>query len=488
MAEAREVDRGNEGVRRLMRPPGLVVPLLGAGVSESAGLSGGRGLASALLVAFNQASAFSDPEPPLVTVVDHLLQAGTSEPDLLGFVAERLSGEEPTESPLVEALIRVPSRLIVTLNFDLSIEAAERGTGGTPVTLGNGQADLGKALKILAAGSPPTDLTVLHLHGNVESPEEMVLGAEGYARVYSDLFGQVLYELAVHRVLAFYGTTLDEPYFLARFQAIPNRGSHVLWCREDDREEMTGGRNPILVSRSNIYIGTVEHYENLPATLAAVLGEDAPTAPRVAPSRVLKPDPDYVTNSLRDRRNPNDPEDLAFVSFGLEPRGDVNADPTETDVLDGLRTIIVGDPGSGKSELLRSLAARSKRLRTGLFIRLADVDVDERRGPLETLSAWAKTAHAAARGVDVSPAALESGRFHFFLDGLDEVDSSRHVALARLIIASPPICPNTPSPFPLVPSRVSSCCESTRPRPATGLSTPSCPTRIGVIDISPVAE
>jgi hypothetical protein len=416
-----------------MAPPGLVVPVLGAGVSEGAGLLGSRGLASALLSAFEEASAFPDREPLLATVVDHLLQAGTVEADLLESVAGRLSSEEPARSPLVEALIRVPSRFIVTLNFDLSIEAADRRAGGTPVTLGNGRPDLGKALKILTAGSPPPGLTVLHLHGSVERPQEMVLGAEGYARVYSDIFGQVLNELAVHRVLAFYGTTLDEPYFLARFQAIPNRGSHVLWCREDRRGELTGGRNPILVSRSNIYIGTVEHYENLPATLASVVGKDVPAAPRVAPARVLRPDPGYVTNSLRDRRDPNDPEDLAFVSFGLEPRGEVNADPTEDDVLVGLRTIIVGDPGTGKSELLRALAARSKGRRTGLFIRLADVGVDETLGPPGTLSAWARTSHAASRGVDIGPAALESGRFHFFLDGLDEVDSSRHDELAEEI-------------------------------------------------------
>lgn len=416
-----------------MAPPGLVVPVLGAGVSEGAGLPGGRVLAAALLSAFQGAPAFPDSEPMLATVVDHLLQADVAEADLLESVAGRLSGEEPARSPLVEALIRVPSRFIVTLNFDLSIEAADRRAGGTPRTLGNGRADLGKALKILTAGPPPPDLTVLHLHGSVERPEEMVLGADGYERVYSDIFGQVLNELAVHRVLAFYGTTLDEPYFLARFQAIPNRGSHVLWCREDHRGELTSGRNPILVSRSNIYIGTVEHYENLPATLVPVLGEDVPAAPRVAPARVLRPDPGYVTNSLHDRRNPNDPEDLAFVSFGLEPRGEVNADPVEDDILDGLRTIVVGDPGTGKSELLRALAARSKGRRKGLFIRLADVGVDRNLGPLDTLSAWAGTAHAAGRGFDVGPVALESGRFHFFLDGLDEVDSSGHDKFAETI-------------------------------------------------------
>jgi hypothetical protein len=428
-----EVDQGNERVLQLMQAAGLVVPMLGAGVSESAKLSGSRALAEALLQGFESTSRFPDPETHLAAVVDFLSQEGVGERAILDFVAARIAAEEPAESPLVEALIRVPSRLIVTLNFDLAIESAERANGGEPVILGNGRADLKRALKVIAAGSPPDELTVLHLHGSVERPEEMVLGADGYARVDSDLQAMVFQELAVHRVLAFYGTTLDEPYLLAQLQRIPHRGSHVLWCREADRRELTRGRNAILPSRSNIYIGAVRYFEDLPATLAPLLGGALPQAARVRPTGVLKPDVDYVTNSLRDRRNPNDPEDVAFVSFGLEPRGEVKPEPTEDDVLDGLRTIVVGDPGSGKSELLRSLASRSKGSRIGLFIRLADVAPDRGLGPVDALAAWAKTSRASRRGVDVAAAAIEAGRFHFFLDGLDEVDSALHDDFARLI-------------------------------------------------------
>jgi hypothetical protein len=278
--------------------------------------------------------------------------------------------------------------------------------------------------------------------------------------------------LAVHRVLAFYGTTLDEPYLLARLQAIPNRGSHVLWCRESDRSAITGARSPILVSRSNIYIGTVKHYENLPATLTAVLGEDAPPTTRIKPAGLLKPDPTYVTNSLRDRRDPNDPEDLAFVAFGLEPRGEVNADPTETDVLDGLRTIIVGEPGTGKSELLRSLASRSKRARTGLFIRLADVGVDERLGSLGTLVAWAETAQV-SRAVST----LVPPRSKRVASTSSSTDSMKSIPLGMTKLPGSSItslasCPNMPSPSPLGRSQVWSCCGSTRHRPANGTSTP----------------
>jgi len=369
----------------------------------------------------------------LVVAVDRLLRQGVEEERMLLALAENLAAHHPRPSPLIEALIRIPSRFIVTLSFDFSIEAAASAQGRTPVTLGNGRRDLQRALSILSAASPPDELTVLHLHGHIEEPEGMVLGGEGYARIGSGLSEEILYELAVRKVLAFYGTTLDEPYFLARLQEISNRGSHVLWCRESDRVRLTGGRSPILASRSDIYIGTVKHFEDLPATLGPVLGGELPPGSRVRPAGLVRPDPLYVHNDLSDRRRPNDPQDLALVSFGLEPKGEVAPDPTEADVLDGLRTIIVGEPGSGKSELLRSLASRTKAPRTGLFIRLADLDLDHSLGPRETLAAWARTGLASRRGSDVGAEALERGRYHFFLDGLDEVDSALHEHFARLI-------------------------------------------------------
>ncbi|MGN6664027.1 MAG: SIR2 family protein [Solirubrobacterales bacterium] len=377
-----------------------------------------------------------DPEDAalsLAAAVDRLVRQGVEEERMLLALAASLAARAPHSSPLIEALIRVPSRFIVTLNFDLSIEAAASAQGSMPVTLGNGRRDLQRALGLLSSNSPPNELTVLHLHGHVEEPEQIVLGGEGYARISSGLSEKILYELAVRRVLAFYGTTLDEPYFLTRLQEITNRGSHVLWCRESDRLELTGGRNPILPSRSDIYIGTVRHFEDLPATLGPVLGGELPPASRVRPAGLAHPDPLYVQNDLSDRRRPNDPQDLALVSFGLEPKREVMPDPGEEDVLDGLRTIILGEPGSGKSELLRALASRTKAPRVGLFIRLAELDLDSGLGPRETLAAWAKKGLASRRGVDVSPSAIESGRYHFFLDGLDEVDSALHEDFARVI-------------------------------------------------------
>jgi hypothetical protein len=430
MAELKASEQENARVVELMRPTEDVVPVLGAGVSVSAGMPTATALGLELLKAFEVDPG--DSEPRLAQAVDALLQRGVEEERMLVVLAENLSARPLHSSPLIEALIRVPSRFIVTLNFDLSIEAAASAQGGVPVTLGNGRRDLQRALRILGGASPPVELTVMHLHGHIREPEQMVLGGEGYARIGSGLSEKVLYELAVRKVLAFYGTTLDEPYLLAQLQAIPNRSSHVLWCREGDRATLRSGRTPILPSRSDIYIGTVKNFEDLPTTLGPVLGGALPLVSRVRPAGLVRPDPLYVENDLRDRRRPNDPEDLTLVSVGLPPQGEMNRDPTETDVLDGLRTIIIGEPGSGKSELLRSLASRTRAPRTGVFIRLADLELKRGLGPRETLATWAKMG-LSRRGADVSSAAIGSGRYHFFLDGLDEVDSGLHEAFARLV-------------------------------------------------------
>jgi hypothetical protein len=193
------------------------------------------------------------------------------------------------------------------------------------------------------------------------------------------------------------------------------------------------GRNPVLPTRSDIYTGTVKYHEDLPATLAPVLGGETPTSARVPPAGLVKEDAHYVTNTLRNRRYPNDPNDHALVSFGLEPEGEVRPDPTEDDVLNGQRVVILGEPGSGKSALLRSLAKRTKAPKTGLYIRLAEVELDETLGPRETLARWSRAGLASIRGSDVSPEALERGRYHFFLDGLDEVRSGGQRALSERI-------------------------------------------------------
>ena len=301
------------------------------------------------------------------------------------------------------------------------------------MTLGNSSDDLAEAIRILSTRRPPSNLTVLHLHGSVERPGEIVLAANGYKRLSSEPFGQLLYELAVHRTMVFYGTTLDEPHLLAELQKIEARGQHVLWCLSSEAVELKGGRGPILPSRSGIYVRTVREPADLPSTVKKLLHSDLPPAPAVWVPKAADDGGLYVENRLLDRRDPNDPQDLALASLGLEPKKGLRRDPTEADVLDAQRTIVLGEPGTGKSELLKQLMRKTTAPRHGVFIRLADVEFDSQLGPRQTLAAFARQGVSAEEGLDVSADALAQSRYHFFLDGLDEVRSDRQAEVAEKV-------------------------------------------------------
>jgi hypothetical protein len=410
-------------------PPQNVIPVLGAGVTQSARLPGASGLAEYLLDAHGHRNDYTDDPRSLTQVVDSLMNAGHAELELAAAVASHIASWEPASSPLIEAMIRVPSRFIVTFNYDLTLEQAAEVQGQAVLTLGNSHRDLAEAQRLLTGTWPPSTLTVLHFHGSVIAPEEMVLGPEAYARMV-DPARKLLYELAVHKRLVFYGTVLDEGYIVTELGTVTNRAEHVLWCREDEEPELTSGRLPLLRSRTGIVIRTVTHYDELAATVPVAPGHAVTHAPVLVPPIELEAVA-YVPNRLVDSRVGDDREDAVRRSVGLPTEHRPPLPPTETDVLDAPRTIVIGDPGTGKSELLRRLAADSSSSRPGVLIRLADIDFEE-ASPRATLASWAARG-TAAPGLDVSQGALDEGSYHFFLDGLDEVSNTLQDQIATVI-------------------------------------------------------
>ena len=369
----------------------------------------------------------------LRSVVDFLTPHHCAEAELVEIVAATITDTDSRPSALIEALIRVPSRIILTLNFDLCLERAARAAGIEARTLGNSAADLGRAIAILVAEEPPTELTVIHLHGSIAEPDTIVLAPEGYRHIPANPLGQLLHELAARRTMVFFGTTLDEPYLLGALSQIEARDYHVLWCMQEEYDALTAQRAAILPNNSGIYVAPVNYREDLAAKARLLLDVDLPVGEPVYATELEDDGGLYVENRLIDRRDPTDPEDRMRLSFGLKPEGAVRPEPSEADLLDSPRNIILGDPGTGKTELLRRLARRCRPPRQGIFVRLAQVDLDPDRGPLETLAAWAAQGATAVEGLDVGVGALSQERFHFFLDGLDEVASEHQAALAEQI-------------------------------------------------------
>jgi hypothetical protein len=415
----------------LLRPSRRVVPVAGAGVAQSAGLPGSADLARRLLKSTGTDADYGGDPANLRSVVDFLTPRHYSETEFVALAAAQIADVEPHSSPLIEALIRVPSRFLLTLNFDLALERMAEAAGMAVLTLGNSAVDLGRAVSILAEKEKSAQLTVLHLHGSIAEPASMVLAPASYRHIPADPLGQVFYELAVHRTMVFFGTTLDEPYLLSALAQIEARDSHVLWCLRSEEAELTTKRAAILPGNSGIHVVAVDHPEEFAAKAQLLLDVDLPASEPAYARHLDEEISLYVENRLIDRRDPTDPVDRARLSLGLDPEREVRAEPTEADLLDLPRAIILGDPGSGKTELLRRLAWRSPR--NGVFIRLAHLEFGLSSGPLETLAAWAQQGATAVGGLDVGVGALAQERFHFFLDGLDEVASEQQGALAEQI-------------------------------------------------------
>jgi hypothetical protein len=413
-----------------LRPAHNVIPVIGAGVTQSAGLPGTGALAEHLLDTQDNRSDYTDDPRILTQVVDSLMNSGQAELELATSVASYIASWEFCSSPLIEALIRVPSRFIVTLNYDLIIEQAADAQGQAVLTLGNSHKDLEEAKRLLTRAWPPSTLTILHLHGNVNAPHEMVLGREAYSRMV-DPVRRLLAQLATYNVLAFYGTALDESHIVTELGTLPNRREHVLWCLEREKPELIEGRLPILASRTGIVIRTVTHHDELAATVPVDSEHVAVREPKSVPVIDLEPVP-YVPNRLVDSRARDDRQDTVRRLVGLPTEHAPPVPPSETDVLDAPRTIVIGTPGTGKSELLRRLAADTSSTRPGILIRLADISLGEDASPGAMLAMWAACG-TAATGVDVSRGALDNGSYHFFLDGLDEVSNVLQDQAAKLI-------------------------------------------------------
>jgi hypothetical protein len=144
---------------------------------------------------------------------------------------------------------------------------------------------------------------------------------------------------------------------------------------------------------------------------------------------VPAPDPLYVPPTLV-RRLPDAQrsaqELAASLELGLERPVDAEALAVKS------RTLIIGRPGSGKTELLRKAAAEVPADERPVYIRLSSVR-EPIGDPVSVVVGWARSAQPAKAQRELSADDLDAQRFHFLLDGLDEVNGTRQAQLATRI-------------------------------------------------------
>ena len=253
-------------VEGLLRPSAYAIPVVGAGVPVSAELPGSPEIARHLIDRYDLGAEYPDDPASLLKVVNDTLFHRGVDLELSDVLRDYVRSWPEGTSPLLENLSRVRSRIVLTLNYDSSIEDAAKRRGEKVESLGNTAVDLERALAVLSGGRPPDRLTVMHLHGRAAGEEELVLTAGSYRRAENLMKQNLLRELLVANSLFFFGTRLDEPRLLALiedFSDAKRRRPHLISCLDNEVAELTEGRAALLPAGSNIYLNPVETFDEL---------------------------------------------------------------------------------------------------------------------------------------------------------------------------------------------------------------------------------
>lgn len=416
----------NAHAASVLRSPRPLVPVIGAGVSQAAGLPGSADLARWL--ADRVPLQDEVPDGHLIAVIDAVDRSKTPTSKVRELVDEFIGGHALEPIPLTDALVRVPSRFLITLNYDLLLERSAERRDIPCESLG--PPDLGRAVEILRSLSwPPERLTILHLHGRQGHADELVLDERSYAELaQGGDFQRSMTFLSLQKTLVFLGTTLDELHLLSALGGHSQPGPHVLLCPEWEHAELTQGRTPITRGRYGIDVVPYPEHTALlsfaEALAAATLPPPASDGPASIPDQLSTHL--YVSAAVR----PYDPDAPDATDAYL---GAAEAPPlSHLDVACGHRSVVRGLPGSGKTELLRAVARTANPDRPALLLRMADLP---RTGghASRVLESWATRARSPWGALPVDSDSLASRRYHFLLDGLDEVPVASQADAARLV-------------------------------------------------------
>jgi hypothetical protein len=431
-----------EVAARLLRSPAEVVPFVGAGISIGAGIPSGSQLAAELLrcgsdrgVDFSSLSAKGREDCRLVA--DHWARRDPAlEGQVREAVAEIISAAEREGKPSTcqRELARTPSRICLTLNYDLSLEraAAEQQIEYRSVLVPQIDNDL------LTTITHPDDhpLLIIHLHGSLADRDSLVLAGGGYldATLSPGLDALLEHVLRSLRVCLL-GVSFDEGYIATLFQkTAPSVPRHVFVGQAGEVEKIQSGRAAI--SEASHAITFAPFPDGAFAVLDAFArhltsSSEAPTEEfdgEISEEPYLE-DEEYVPVSLIRAEDEASERDLAWkIALG-------QVDLLGEDQLDPDRCLIRGAPGSGKTSLLRHIAHTVKaRGGSAMFVSLRSVARPTAGRPEEILAAWASRAECFGRDRNFEVDALRRRRVHVLLDGLDELPAAERTATGALVI------------------------------------------------------
>jgi hypothetical protein len=407
----------------------FVVPVLGAGISVDAGMPSSQAVADHIMKKIPAREGEYSDGSSLMAVAD---EADIDPLDLNKLVAEFVMSSAPAVTDFARAIVHAPSRLIVTFNYDFVLENAADAEGVEYESLVASEQAINDVLSQLTSDVHSEHLTILHIHGRADQPASIVLERDSYQAIANrGRIQDLVFSLMNLRAMCFLGTELNELHFVAMMRQHRGDRRHVLLCRASKRDELVSNLG-LSVHRDGVLVETYDQHAELDgfaARLVATVREDIPEGP-IAEIEVPSLPFGYVANVLVPHgREVSESDRLASLILGV---ADGPAPLGEADVALGQRTVVVGAPGSGKSELLKRAGALAPGDEQALLIRCSQLDLIAGEA-ITVLTRMAETGVGLQQDVVVNREALERHRFHFYFDGLDESSIDQQPVIARAI-------------------------------------------------------
>jgi hypothetical protein len=319
----------------------------------------------------------------------------------------------------------------VTINYDDSVERAATRAGRAVRSYT--WEDLPDAADAAAGAKHP--LNVLHAHGYIHQPESIVLTDGTYQSVEGhDDMQFLLAQLFLSHQACIFGSKMDEVWLYQFFTRLGHRRArHVLLTPASEARDLQtrlaidDGQHMVIQTfpdRDWVWLDRAAEAFLLPSAepLEPLPAAAVPTPPVVD---------DFVPPVLAAVDGTGD-LDSSLLPYLVE------MDPSKRLTLEDLAAkstaVVVGRPGSGKTQMLRRIASAVPDSDRAVYVRLAQTR-SLVGAPEVFLLGWLRDARQAGSEEPITPDLLNSNRFHFLLDGLDEVPTAAQDALARRIAA-----------------------------------------------------
>ena len=412
---------------RLSGLRGTAVPVVGAGLAATCGAPSSGELADRLARAAGESML---PGEDLHDLADRLeLTRGVQW--VQQAVADAIVAAPIEPSPALLALTLVPGRIIATTNYDPAIERAaeKRSLRATSLT----SADLQRVLK----GPDEGELFVLHLHGLAERPETIVLSAATYKSAYAnDQLRLTMSTLALRWTLIFLGHSLASTEAHLRrdiggMAHLFGRGEHLLLHPEGE-----------------VITDPVDFYTSTGVEPMALPNSDGSWQFVVTAAQALGLPP--LVRSVEPLALYAEPIEPAYEPMFAGPASEVATEPsrsvwlygkfvqhsvTTVSELSDRRLLLLGAPGTGKTQALLHLGAHAPEL--PVYRHLGEAKTPwTGQGAREAFLAWMERSCALRQEIPrPNSETLGLNAYAFLLDGLDEVRPDDRSEIMRVIAA-----------------------------------------------------